>query len=287
MIEDISQPTKPVPSAVPVHEKWSFIFTIAFAMAVISVVSAVGGYALGRADALNFFSDLPEEVRATPSPLTSPTASPSPKLYRDGKVEIIEENITIDDTINGTLIKLPDLNQIRLNAPAGSNAPAHEVFIFGDFTEDGFSKRALTTYPDAFLQADPSLRLWYVHTVLDYRNKEYQRPAITSLRCLSEQSQLWNNMKELTVSYGRFDGNYTGINRETFDACASTVNNDAAYINRVVTESQERMPYFDFDGIPTTLFVSTEDPSRGIVIPGAVPVDILVNNLPAIFKKLE
>jgi protein-disulfide isomerase len=168
-------------------------------------------------------------------------------------------------------INLCGLEDLKSGYPSSNENPEFEVFLFADFTEDTHSARMLTENADHLLKQYPQTRVWYLHTVLPYRDNSNLNSAIAVLKCLSDQGSVWQNMNNMIKEKGRPDFIYQVDNQEKYISCITEINKNSEYFESNIKKGQDLMQKYGVTGIPTTLFVSTKDPSYGIKIVGATP----------------
>lgn len=158
-------------------------------------------------------------------------------------------------------------NDLREGAAVGAADPEFEVFVFADFTEEGFSGRILTESIPRLLEGYPEARVWYIHTVLAYRTDEVSQLALKALICLDEQQQVWRNMRELVNQDGLVEGQFENVDLEAYTRCRDESSID---IESYVTLSGERMSKYQINAIPTVLVLPRGADKAGMII-GAVP----------------
>jgi hypothetical protein len=213
-----------------------------------------------------------EITQRTVSPSESPVAA-SPALAGPVYPTLLPSPTATSEGANPK-INLGNIEELKIGYPSSAQNPEFEVFLFADITEDNFSGSMLTRNIGYLLDKYPQkVRVWYLHTVLAYRDTPSLRPPIGVLKCLADQTAVWPNMASLVKEKGSPDFGYQVSDQEKYTGCITEINKNKSFFDQQVKAGQLLMTKYGVTGVPTALFVSTKDPSQGIEIVGAVPLD--------------
>lgn len=159
-------------------------------------------------------------------------------------------------------------------------SPEYEAFIFADLTEEINSGRALKENIKPMLdQYSDRIKIWYIHSVLPYRDTPDLRAAIATNFCLSLQDAFWNNIDELIAADGSHAGNYFIEDKLEFINCVTDINKNTDYFDTKVATGLELMSKADVKAIPTVVFVKNSDLSAQKMVVGALPPQEYLNAL--------
>jgi len=208
-----------------------------------------------------------------PTPLLQATTEPV-----NTTADFSPSNTSGADT---TTISIENTDDLKNHGYAtNSTNPDIEVFIFADLTESGFSGHVLTENVTNLLAKYPQqVRIWYLHTVLQYRDNSNLRTAIATLKCLSDQQSVWQNMNNLVEQQGKSGFRYQLPDQEQYIKCITDINQSPQYFDSNVKNSQELMVKYGIQGVPTSIFVSRANPNQGIKMAGAVPAEAYTNQI--------
>lgn len=167
------------------------------------------------------------------------------------------------------VIELNELDNLRKYGISNNTIhPVYELFVFGDLTEVDFSGHILSEVIPSVLDAYPNqVKIWYINSVLPYRDNEKLRSAISTQHCLNEQNAFWSNIQELVRVSGLKTGQYVVNNQTQLQQCLTNSRNDNS---QDVTISQKLMSQYEINAVPTTIFTVSSNQSKGLLIPGAV-----------------
>ncbi len=261
----------PTPAAAQPHRYRLLILAIIVLVLMLIVEAGVIGYFWGLQRGLN---SIPDELVSSPIPTATPSANlPETEFPSSTGSTYPRKKVSITD-------------ELRQGYSTGPSNPDLEVFVFADLTEEGFSGRTLTENIADLRQKYPDqLRIWYLHTVLPYRDNPSLRVAIASLYCLNQQNRVWENMADLVRENGDSSYRYDVSSREEYVTCLTEINQNETYFDQTVHGSQVRMSMFSVTGVPTTIFVRPSD-NEAVIVPGALPRDIFAADAKKIIESL-
>ncbi len=194
------------------------------------------------------------------------------------------EDTTYDYSEN-LKINLSSIEELKTGYPSSKENLGYEVFLFADLTEDSFSGQMLTQNVNFLFKNYPQMRVWYLHTVLPYRENPNLKGAIGVLKCLNDQDSVWKNMDDLVKEKGRHNYIYQLENQETYTRCITEINQNDQYFQEKIINSQELMAKYGISGIPSIIVVSENNPSIGNRIIGALPRDEFVQRIEEIIRE--
>ncbi len=177
------------------------------------------------------------------------------------------------DALNNSKIALSSTSELKTGYHNVVDNPDMEVFIFADLTEESLSGRLLVENIDYLLKRYPQrIRVWYLHTILGYRDVLATRQVFGVLKCLSDQQAVWANMGQLVIEKGQAKINYQVQDHSKYDQCAQTISQDPLVFEQQTQDSQRLMAKYGILGIPTVIFVNNKNPTEGTKIVGALPL---------------
>lgn len=232
----------------------AFLFLVSLLLASVAVIS----YQIGKNEKQYTPTNQYIPVSATPNLIPSTSITPTKQPgYETGSILLLED--TSDLKQHGVMLQNPNYS--------------HEAYIFADLTESNFSGKVLTQIIPLIKQRFPQIRLWYLHTVLQYRDTPNTRSAIATLKCLADQGAVWQNMESLVKNSGRHDYVYDLPDQEKYIGCITSINQDKKYFDNYVKEGQDLMVKYRVAGVPTIIIAPVQYPSEGTYIIGALPTD--------------
>ncbi len=225
---------------------------------------------------------------APPLITTESTPSPQIEIPPSQRGEITSESGTRYQTMS--LSSTSDIAWLKQGYATKSPNPDVEVFVFADITEGSFSARVLSENIEYLRgQQKEKARVWYLHTVLAYRDMLGERSYMGILHCLSEQDKVWENMTDVALyvqAYGKNELTYKVDDLDGFWRCLKEKETKPEEFDAQILDGQERMKHFGIVGVPTIVFFSPAK-SLAIVMEGALPIDHFKTATEDIFKTLR
>lgn len=200
-------------------------------------------------------------------------------LNEDGTVTNFQSSLTpqeIDSLFD-------DLSIVAPGFLTNAQKPQLEAIVFADLTEDSLSGRFLTsTIPELQETYGDSIRFWYVHSVLPYRDLAYLTEAIDVTNCIADQDSVWSYMNELVENGGKRAAFYPVGDTAAFEQCLA----DFTQQEQIKAANQEMMATYGIRGVPMTIFVSPKQ-KKSLSVIGALSAPELGESVDALLELKE
>lgn len=280
-----------VASQLSAKKRWPILVVIVFAVLELTVFGLVGfgSYFLGRTTALQeqaskTQSEQTADQQAAPQiPVQVPAASPSAQMDLNSQIFSGKSGVQYKKSIIG------DYEALKKGYPSNNQNPEVEVFVFADVTEGSFSGKILKDHIDFLINYYPQARVWYLHTVLPYRDMANERAWMSRLECIAAQGKIWENMPTL-AEYAQTQNlenfTYALTDYQQFSRCVADLEKKTDYLNEQILASQARMSSYAVTGIPTIMFVSPTT-NKTVTVVGAIPFNYFQQDIAVILTALQ
>jgi hypothetical protein len=258
--------------------RWKILALFSVTLLVSSIVSGIAGYYLHQ-----YFSEL-DISKITKLEDSTPPTTEKPPVDSDYQPSTQPTHTPYKQFAEtGNAIAVENLEALKVGFPSESTNPELELFVFADLTEEGFSGRILTqAIPLVRAEYGERVRVWYLHTVLPYRENSNLLSSIGTLKCLADKNSVWTNMENLVNQQGSHDFIYDlpeFSDQEDYIRCITEINGQDEYVSQRIKLTRDLMQRYTIGGVPTVLAVHNQNPDIAVPIVGALPSDIFLQKI--------